>query len=98
MGEAHFSGGRTREGVQLVFFLMLGLICVSCAARTSVSRQKLQVQKHLNRLNKPAVKTIKVNQVFMPFIFVCFGSQPFLRVENETKSFKEMLHCFFFWI
>jgi len=53
-GGAHFS-----RSIVLVFCL-LGLISISCAARLSVSRQKLEVQKHLNRLNKPAVKSIEV--------------------------------------
>ncbi|OMO61398.1 hypothetical protein CCACVL1_23547 [Corchorus capsularis] len=59
MGDVHFSRGRARRGVVLVVFWILGLISLSCAARLSVEKQKLQVQKHLNRLNKPAVKTIE---------------------------------------
>lgn len=61
MGDVHFSRERAGKGVVLNFFLMLSLISLSCAARLSVSRQKLQVRNHLNRLNKPAVKTIQVN-------------------------------------
>ena len=55
-GGAHFS----RSRVLVLVFCFLGLISLSCAARLSVSRQKLEVQKHLNRLNKPAVKSIEV--------------------------------------
>ncbi|KAG6783494.1 hypothetical protein D5086_025279 [Populus alba] len=54
-GGAHFS----RSRVLVLLFCLLGLISLSCAARLSVSRQKLEVQKHLNRLNKPAVKSIE---------------------------------------
>lgn len=71
MGDAHFSRGGTKR-VLLMFLWMLGSISLSYAARPSVSRQKLQVQKHLNRLNKPGVKTIQVNKFFFLFaIFVC---------------------------
>ncbi|KAJ6704640.1 hypothetical protein OIU79_009542 [Salix purpurea] len=54
-GGAHCS----RSRVLVVLFCLWGLISLSCAARLSVSRQKLEVQKHLNRLNKPAVKSIE---------------------------------------
>ena len=38
-----------------------GFISLSSAARLSgVSRQKLEVHKHLKRLNKPPIKTIQV--------------------------------------
>ncbi|CBI16541.3 unnamed protein product, partial [Vitis vinifera] len=47
----------TRALVALVF--LLGLVSLSCAARLPLSKQKFEVQKHLKRLNKPAVKTIK---------------------------------------
>ncbi|RZB96584.1 hypothetical protein D0Y65_020367 [Glycine soja] len=43
----------------LVFCLWGVLISLSSAARLSASRQKLEVAKHLNRLNKPPVKTIQ---------------------------------------
>lgn len=56
---AHLSSGLpTRAFVAVLFFL--ALISLSCAARLPLSKQKLEVQKHLKRLNKPAVKTIKV--------------------------------------
>lgn len=55
-GRADFSGYR---GLTMVVCL-LGVLSLTCAARLSVERQKLEVQKHLNRLNKPAVKSIEV--------------------------------------
>lgn len=60
MGAAHFSGVRSRRGRVAAVFFFLGLISLSCAGRLPASRQKLEVQKHLKRLNKPALKTIKV--------------------------------------
>eukprot|EP00262_Sarcandra_glabra_P003906 TRINITY_DN1477_c0_g1_i1.p1 TRINITY_DN1477_c0_g1~~TRINITY_DN1477_c0_g1_i1.p1 ORF type:complete len:415 (-),score=77.51 TRINITY_DN1477_c0_g1_i1:360-1604(-) len=39
--------------------LFLVLLPLSCAARIPVSRQRLELQKHMKRLNKPALKTIK---------------------------------------
>lgn len=73
-GGAHCS----RSRVLVVFFCLWGLISLSCAARLSVSRQKLEVQKHLNRLNKPAVKSIEV-LLFFP-LKVLFGYR-----ESEVK-------------
>ncbi|KAJ1405413.1 hypothetical protein SESBI_25963 [Sesbania bispinosa] len=43
----------------LVFCLWGLLISLSSAARLSASRQKLEVTKHLNRLNKPPIKSIQ---------------------------------------
>ena len=43
------------------------LISLSSATRLGASRQKLEVKRHLNRLNKPAVKTI---QVFLSTLFM----------------------------
>lgn len=60
MGAAHFSGVRSRRGRVAAVFFFLGLISLSCAGRLPASRQKLEVRKHLKRLNKPALKTIKV--------------------------------------
>lgn len=55
---AHVNTGMpTRALVALVF--LLGLVSLSCASRLPLSKQKFEVQKHLKRLNKPAVKTIK---------------------------------------
>lgn len=63
----------------LVFCLWGVLISLSSAARLSASRQKLEVAKHLNRLNKPPVKTIQVclsrslsfSLFTFDFMFVC---------------------------
>ena len=56
-----------------VFLLVLclwGLLTSpSYAARLSASRQKLEVTKHLNRLNKPAVKSIQVRFFLQRFLF-----------------------------
>ncbi|PKI71516.1 hypothetical protein CRG98_008033, partial [Punica granatum] len=39
---------------------LLGLVSLACAGRVDGgSRQKLEVEKHLRRLNKAPVKTIK---------------------------------------
>ncbi|KAL0436752.1 UNVERIFIED_CONTAM: hypothetical protein Sradi_0383100 [Sesamum radiatum] len=61
MGSVRFSNGQRRRKLEAVLLLvcLCGLISLSCAGRPSASRQKLQVQKHLNRLNKPPIKTIE---------------------------------------
>lgn len=64
-----------RVGLLLISYLCGspgGFISLSCAARLSgVSRQKLEVEKHLKRLNKPPVKTIQVpSYSLLPFL--CF--------------------------
>lgn len=67
----------------LVFCLWGVLISLSSAARLSASRQKLEVTKHLNRLNKPPVKTIQVSLSLSSFNFMfvcvlgCSSSTPF---------------------
>lgn len=67
---AHVNTGMpTRALVALVF--LLGLVSLSCAARLPLSKQKFEVQKHLKRLNKPAVKTIKVPISLSISRFVC---------------------------
>nr|XP_016498256.1 PREDICTED: uncharacterized protein LOC107817004 [Nicotiana tabacum] len=58
------SCGQRRRGaftvVLMLVYLWGSLISLSCAARlSSVSRQKLQVERHLKRLNKPAIKSIE---------------------------------------
>ncbi|KAG7606312.1 Neprosin [Arabidopsis thaliana x Arabidopsis arenosa] len=58
MGAAHFSKERVFRGF-LVWFCFWGLMSLTCAGRLSVSRQNFEVHKHLNRLNKPAVKSIQ---------------------------------------
>ncbi|KAJ4971973.1 hypothetical protein NE237_005072 [Protea cynaroides] len=55
--------GESRTGIvgRMLFFicLMALIFSSSAAAGMRISRQKLEVQKHLKRLNKPAVKSIK---------------------------------------
>lgn len=64
MGSARFSRCRTVEAL-VVVFSVLGMVSLCCGTRLeSGSRQKLEVQKHLRRLNKPAVKTIEVCFLF----------------------------------
>lgn len=58
MAAAHFSKERVFRGF-LVWFCFWGLMSLTCAGRLSVSRQNFEVHKHLNRLNKPAVKSIQ---------------------------------------
>lgn len=55
----------------LVFCLWGVLISLSSAARLSASRQKLEVAKHLNRLNKPPVKTIQVSLSLSLVLTLC---------------------------
>lgn len=62
-GGAQYSNGHgKRQNFEVALFLVCicGLISLSCAGRVSGSRQKLQVDKHLRRLNKPPIKTIEV--------------------------------------
>ncbi|KAG6790912.1 protein neprosin [Populus alba] len=49
----------SRSRLSVLVFCLCSLVSLSSAARLSVSRQKLEVQKHLDRLNKPAVKSIE---------------------------------------
>ncbi|KAK4783747.1 hypothetical protein SAY86_018115 [Trapa natans] len=50
-----------------VVLCLLGLVSLSCAGRVGGgSRQNLAVEKHLRRLNKPPVKTIKTRPNFHP--------------------------------
>ncbi|KAL4335934.1 hypothetical protein GQ457_07G000840 [Hibiscus cannabinus] len=57
---------KERSGASFLF-LDVEFDLMSCAARPSVSRQKIQMQNHLNRLNKPIVKSIQngENQHFL---------------------------------
>lgn len=50
--------------------LLLVLVTLSCAGGAPISSQVLEVKKHLKRLNKPAVKSIKV---FFFFSFLYLG-------------------------
>lgn len=61
MVAVHFSSVKLSRGF-LVCLWLLGMMSLSCASRYGASRQKLEVKKHLNRLNKPAVKTIQVQK------------------------------------
>lgn len=97
MGAAHFSSERFRRRVAAVF-VFLGLISLSCAGRLPASRQKLEVQKHLKRLNKPALKTIKVSLshhfefqwlffLFLLFFYsVLFGRRDIVGQWGEKKK------------
>ncbi|KAF8403983.1 hypothetical protein HHK36_012093 [Tetracentron sinense] len=49
----------SRAVVMLLLLFFMALIPLSCAAGMSISRQRLEVQKYLKRLNKPAVKSIQ---------------------------------------
>lgn len=55
--------------------LLLVLVMLSCAAGAPITRQRLEIRKHLKRLNKPALKSIKVLPfwllVWLVFVF-CF--------------------------
>ena len=55
------SSGGCGVTILLLFCLWGVFFSLSSAARLSVSRQKLEVAKHLNRLNKSPVKTIQVS-------------------------------------
>ncbi|KAJ0806624.1 putative neprosin activation peptide [Helianthus annuus] len=59
MATAHVSRSMFKIGFLLFFVLFLDLVLLSCARQQSASRQKLQVHKHLKRLNKKPVKSIE---------------------------------------
>lgn len=93
-GRVDFTGGKVRRGgsggVLMVVWLWCFLISVASAARLSTeSRQNLQVENHLNRLNKPPVKSIKV----------CFLSHSFLVLSlfSLSKSLSLFILCLFGW-
>lgn len=60
MGSQFFCSQRSRGAFLVVFMLWGCLISFSCAARLSVSRQKLEVERHLKRVNKPPIKSFEV--------------------------------------
>lgn len=70
---AHFNAGR-----RLVALVMALAVCLSCAVAVRVGgpeeRQRLEVRRHLKRLNKPPVKSIKVLGCapFLEFLFIDF--------------------------
>ncbi|CAE5960224.1 unnamed protein product [Arabidopsis arenosa] len=57
-GVVHLSTVKLARGFFVCLFLW-GFFSLSYAARSGVSKQKFEVKKHLNRLNKPAVKSIQ---------------------------------------
>ncbi|VVA97502.1 unnamed protein product [Arabis nemorensis] len=60
MGALHFSLVKKLKRGFLMCLCLCGMLSLSCAAaRYGSSRQKFEVKKHLNRLNKPAVKSIQ---------------------------------------
>ncbi|XP_059651766.1 protein neprosin-like isoform X2 [Cornus florida] len=59
---AHFSSGNRREvvmGLKILCCLFAFLVPLCNGGRVSTSFQNLEVQKHLKRLNKPPLKSIK---------------------------------------
>lgn len=64
----HLSTVKLARGFLVCLFLW-GFFSLSCAARSGVSKQKFEVKKHLNRLNKPAVKSIQVPLKNLTFLF-----------------------------
>lgn len=81
----------SKEVMFCLFLLFMASLCCCDVAEAkqgsmSIVAQKFEVQKHLNRLNKPAVKSIKVKLlhsmcnfllnlfcVFLCNLMVCFG-------------------------
>lgn len=53
--------------------LLLVLVTLSCSGGIPISQQRLDVRNHLKRLNKPAVKSIKVASFFLSFFFAFYG-------------------------
>lgn len=73
-------------GARRLVTLLLVLVWLACARGLSISRQRLEVRKHLKRLNKPAVKSIKV-----PFLLA--GSEIFIHLSTWVNQW-----CFFFLV
>lgn len=55
-----------------MYLWLWGFLSLSYAARSSVSKQKFEMKKHLNKLNKPAVKSIQVEQIDDLLLFEYF--------------------------
>lgn len=91
-GGAHFS--RSRVLLALIFFSW-GLVSLSSAARLSVSRQKLEVQKRLKRLNKPAVKSI---EVLLHSLKLCLFDEKVREIKCilTVKCFKKLVQVQFY--
>jgi hypothetical protein len=51
--------------------LLVAVICLSCAAAAAARSPAARMHRHLNRFNKPAVKSIEVRQLF-PSVFFFF--------------------------
>ncbi|GMQ00557.1 hypothetical protein CsSME_00047597 [Camellia sinensis var. sinensis] len=96
MGDAHFSSGRRSRRVVVtvvVFFFFWGLISLSCAARLPISKQKFQVQKHLNRLNKPALKTIQIRPSYHPEgLYDVFENKVSTENNDGTNAITQLWH------
>lgn len=86
--DAHVS--HRRRGLVL---LLLVLVMLSCSAGAPISRQRLEIRKHLKRLNKPALKSIKVLPfwllVWLVFVF-CF----FVLLSSWVSGFSSFLSMF----
>lgn len=84
-----------RGGLLMVVWLWCSVISIACAARLgSESRQKLEVQKHLNRLNKSPVKSIKVWFFFFPLhVHPIF----FILLSLSKSLHLFILFCLFGW-
>lgn len=96
MGAVHFSKDKVFR-VFLAWFCFWGLLSLTCAGRLSVSRQNFEVHKHLNRLNKPAIKSIQVlNPLFLnlhfQFLFVCLFTSAEMITENPQMLALILLH------
>lgn len=86
--DAHVSHRRRR-----LVLLLLVLVKLSCSAGAPISRQRLEIRKHLKRLNKPALKSIKVLPfwllVWLVFVF-CF----FVLLSSWVSGFSSFLSMF----
>lgn len=75
-----------------VVMLLVVLMALSCAVGMPVSRQRVEVRKQLKRLNKPAVKSIKVGFFFFFFKPVFYVSGDFFFL------FDDPFKLFFFFL
>jgi hypothetical protein len=53
--------------------LLVAVICLSCAAAAAARSPAARMHRHLNRFNKPAVKSIEVRQLFPSVFFFSLG-------------------------
>ena len=87
-----------RRVVVLMVFLwgLSSLGWVSGARLASSSKQKLQVQKHLNRLNKSPVKTIQVNFISLSLCLPLLAAMlVVLWVECTRFANHSAISCYF---